>query len=685
MKNKYIIALLILMTAGTSVFAQSDLKAANRFYENYDYFFAIESYNKYIENHGKDAVTQEIARRLADSYRLTGNSREAEAWYARSLALPGPENTSIFYYAEALKSNGKYKEAKTQYELYSTKATAQEQPKLRVLIKGCEKSIDWVAHPQPVLWRNERQLNTPAAEFSPVITAGLMTFTSDRLVDKNGIAVSKKDEEPGKEVYGWTGNSYLKLYTAGIINDSSFNAANALNEEINTRYHNGTSTYSPDGNTIFFTRTKMVRKNATGNADPTSWGEKDAEPNDYVNRLEIYYATKQDGDWKDVTAFPYNNLNQYSVGHPAMSPDGKYLYYVSDMLGGYGETDIYYSEKLGDTSWGKPVNLGPEVNTAGKEGFPSFDKSGMLYFASTGQVGMGGYDLFSAHGAAAEWKYVTNLKHPVNSPKDDIGIVFDETGMKGYLASNREGGSGSDDIYGFRYTSKDPTFLILKGLAVELVSAALKLETPLDSVLVLVSNQEDTTRRIVYSNKKGEFITDLRYGDRYEIKGFKDGFFTKTANIKAYKTGKSDTITVKLVFEKICIDKPYLLENLDMGDDFEAQNIYYDLDKAVIRPDAARVLDQLVQILIDNPTIQIELSSHTDARHSHDYNQRLSQRRAESAVRYIVSRGIAKDRITAKGYGETRLVNKCRDGVQCTEEMHQQNRRTEFTVTGFIK
>ena len=410
------------------------------------------------------------------------------------------------------------------------------------------------------------------------------------------------------------------------------------------------------------------------NADPTSWYDYSSFK-DYTNRWEIYSARYNNGKWQDLKAFAYNNPDKYSVGHPALSIDGNILYFASDMPGGYGGTDIYFSIKQKDGSWSVPKNAGSKINTAGKEAFPTIDKEGTLYFSSDGLPGMGGFDIFSSTGSKDEWSDPVNLKYPMNSPKDDFYVYFTETGKSGYFSSNRDGGKGEDDIYYFSPTPRPipevPKTLVIAGIVKE------KNEDNSTSILkganIKIDDMTSNALVSLVSNEQGKFYSKADCGDAYEIIASKDEYFTKSKSIKATCTTLHDTVFVELILDKIIINKPIVLKN-----------IYYDFDKWNIRSDAAFELDKLVTILNDNPQIKIELGSHTDCRGSNEYNQVLSQKRAESAVAYIISKGIDVGRITARGYGESVPVNKCVDGVSCTEDEYQLNRRTEFKVTGYI-
>jgi outer membrane protein OmpA-like peptidoglycan-associated protein len=298
-----------------------------------------------------------------------------------------------------------------------------------------------------------------------------------------------------------------------------------------------------------------------------------------------------------------------------------------------------------------------------------------LFFSSNGHPGMGGLDLFEATGSKNNWTNPQNLKYPINSPRDDFAIIFKEPGTMGYFASNRNEGVGSDDIYSFEYSPPpppEPTELILAVKTMEKLDDGTLVNLP--GINVHYHFNESTEEISVPEISPGVYHTKIKCDETYMVHGTNPDFFANSQEITTKCETMNDTVFVEFVFDRIVIDKPIVIEN-----------IYYDYDKWNIRPDAAVELDNIVELLTDNPHIIIELGSHTDSRGSKRYNENLSQKRAESAVQYIVSNGISQERITAKGYGEYQLVNHCSDGVKCSEEEHQMNRRTEFRVIGLNK
>jgi len=649
---KNVIKLLVLSAAlvffSNSIFAQKQLQLAKDLMAKSEYSEAIKVYKDVVKT--PSAGIQE-KRDLAACYLMTGNTLAAEEWLADVADNPDHTAQDLLHYADVLKSNGKYGDAIKQYEEYG-KMLPAESSKVMEWVNACRKSQEWIADPAYTDVINADAINSENSDFGLIPYENGYVLTSDRRLKGKSYGAS--------DIYGWTGNPYLKIIQ---YKDKDLGTTPRELENVNNNYHNGPAVYDKNSGTLYFTRTKMVKMiKKPMNCDPTSWYD-NSKAKDYVNRLELYYATKEDGKYQQPVSFQYSNPQSHSVGHPALSPNGKIMYFVSDMAGGMGGTDIYYCDKFTDGTWGTPKNAGKNINTTGNEVFPYVASDGTLYFSSDGWPGMGGLDLFSAKGSKDSWATPENMKYPFNSPKDDFCMVYTGEGT-GYLSSNRDGGKGQDDIYKF-IPSPPKTFIFTVTAKEKTDSVNLGM---LKNAMVQVVG--DSGECPVLYEKNGVYYFQADCGKEYKVKGSRDGYFTAEKVITTNCLTRNDTVPVELVLDKIVINKPIVLNN-----------IYYDYDKWDIRPDAAFELDKLVKILMENPKISIELGSHTDSRGKEKYNLDLSQKRAESAVNYIISKGIAQTRIKAKGYGETVPVNKCIDGVTCTEEEFQMNRRTEFKVT----
>lgn len=614
---------------------------ADELYSRYEYANAVKLYAKLVDI--RKPRLQDLER-LADSYWKMNDYESAENWYARIVQQTDSSPENRLRYGEILKMNGKYAEAKKQLETYATQTG--NAPFVATQIAGCDSALNWMAFPTRHRLQNEMAVNTINSEFS-VFPAGDQVYYAGEPADKLS-----------GNTYGWTGNAFLRVYTAPLSSQGTLGTPSFADTGINgDKYHVGPVVAGANGNTLYVTRTYTGKE---------SERQKVARHTYRTQTLELYIYHKENGEWI-AEPFAYNNVKEYSVGHAALSTDGNLLYFVSDMPGGQGGTDIWYSERQVDGKWGTPVNAGPEINSRGDELFPGVGPDGTLYYSSDGFPGMGGLDIFRSVGSKSQWSKPENLKYPVNSASDDFAYLVygeDETGFRGFLASDRKGGRGGDDIYSFSF-DKPKIIIILKGTTSDKATGE---RLPAATVTLYDGEREIVAKQ--QSGVEGTFEFALDPNRDYTVLGQKEGYHADSAKVSTQGITQSDTLEVALLLEPI----------FRVGQTFELKNIYYDFDKYNIRSDAAVILDELVRTLRDNPTLKIELSSHTDSRGSHAYNETLSQRRAQSAVDYLVSRGIARDRMVAKGYGEARLVNRCADGVACSAAEHQANRRTEVTV-----
>jgi len=616
---------------------------AQQLYDRYEYANAAGLFERLVDRKNPRVSDME---RLAESYYYLNSYDLAENWYARVVQSGEFSEVSLWNYAEVLKQNGKYREAREQYQRYTEKYGASDRASLAMA--GADSAVRWMAEPTSHKLRNERAVNTDLGQFSVFPRGSEVLYAGEP-----STILGKRS--------GMTGQAYLRVYSAernaadGALGnpsllDGSFNSSN---------FHIGPIVADASGETLYVTRTYPGKDTEKHRENGRKYRRHNLE-------LKIY---RKDGNGWTESDFPYNNVKEYSLGHAALSADGRTLYYASDMPGGQGGVDIWYSELGADGSWGQPRNAGQAVNSAGDEMFPTVAGE-YLYYSSDGFPGMGGLDIFRAKGERSSFSGRENLRFPVNSAADDFSFVLveeSEEALQGYLSSNRPGGAGGDDIYSFSLR-KPKILIVLEGLTVNRKTDEL---IPDASVTLYSAGRQIVGR--VRSDGKAAFRFDLDRNTPYRVLAEKQGFHADSANIAAVNPTKDTTIRVTLRLEPV----------FKVGDRFVLENIYYDFDRHNIRKDASEVLDQLVRTMRDNPTLKIELSSHTDSRGTHRYNEGLSQRRAQAAVDYIVSRGIARERLVAKGYGETRLVNRCKDGVPCTVEEHQANRRTEVEVLAF--
>lgn len=625
--------LLWILTAGLflSGCAGSYYLSGTRFYDQMAYSKAIPKLEKALSMKN----FPDGKHKLADAYRRMNNSVEAEKWYKEVVGLPDARPEEVLYYAQSMMQNGKYAEAKEMLKQYTAKTPGNSAAV--TLLNSCD-SVGALKKDSANYIVELLSINS-GSSMAPVYYNNGLVFTSDRT--------------GSKKVYDWTGRPFLKLYYSKDNGNGNFQTPEMLKGPVNGIYHDGPATFSPDGHTMYFTRNSYINKKV----------EKSSAQ---VVLLKICQAQRNDKDeWTDVKELPFNGKD-FSCGHPSMSSDGKTLYFISDMPGGLGGTDIWMVKKDGD-NWSAPVNLGSEVNTPLNEMFPNINGDSALFFSSEGHYTLGGLDVFQSNLKDGKWSQAKNLGYPINTSKDDFGYILDKKGESGYLTSNRNSSDGSIDNL-FRFTKPEPKFN-LNGIVVDK-----KTQEPIGGAEVTLLNKKTGKKESATAGKDGKFHFTISGNTDYAVTAEKQGYFSDTKEVSTIGKQPGEDLFVKLELQKLEIDKPIVLKN-----------IYYDFDKANIRPDAAIELDKLVKVLKDNPTIKIELSSHTDCRGTDAYNQRLSKRRAESAVKYIIERGIDKDRITAKGYGETTPVVKCDPCEKCNEEEHQLNRRTEFKVVGYTE
>ncbi len=541
----------------------------------YNYSHAIILLEKAFSK-GDPATRLEAAQLLAECYRRQNNMAKARDWYEEVIDKGSNDSMNWYYLACCQRYCGAYASAKIAFLKYDSLAPAGGKGKINAAF--CDSALAWQKRKPGFAIRNAEELNTPQSDFAAVFAGGTIFFASDRTSSK------------GEQVYGWTGNAYLKLYTADILKgDSSITRFGKPAEGprvFNQSFHDGPLCFNRAMDEVFINRT--IELNDRGRHDTALV---------HTHLIKIFHAVKHEGKWNKPEPFFLNNGN-YSVGHPALSPDGNTLYFVSDNEGGCGGTDIWSCTRNANR-WSEPVNLGKTINTPGNEMFPFVDLNGDLYFASDGHPGFGGLDIFVAKKSGSGWEAPVNLGQPVNSPSDDFAFAFMPGQSQGTFSSNRPGGLGNDDIYCFVVKPPEPKPAPPPPVAAELP---------------------------------------------------------------------------KPVPPCLAVGKTYRIEN-----------IYYDFDKWNIRKDAEHSLDSLISILKEYP-VSVEIGSHTDCRGSVEYNETLSQKRAESVVNYLIKQGIDPSRLTARGYGKSRLINHCNcdANVICTEAEHQANRRTEFTITGII-
>lgn len=565
--------------------------------------------------------------RAAEAARLQGNMQRAAQWFASADSMTSLAGTDALHCGQVLMELGKRDKAAEFF--------------MRMLVDNPE---DGTAQDLYASCLGYRSFYKDTARFvvNELVLPGMRNvFSAARY--KKGLVVVGEQDAPVRNANPWNGLSYLDLYYCEKRTMVTWLNAQPLPGKVNGHWHEGPVAFSADGRTMYFTRSHYT-------------GHKLGKDDGDVSHLMMFRATLDDaGEWGDIRAFAYNG-DTFSTGHPALSADGRTLYFASDRPGGLGGTDIWKSEDNG-TGWSEPKNLGPAVNTPGNELFPTVNGH-TLYFASTAHFNLGGLDIFSTRAEGDIWTAPENMGYPLNTVHDDFSFVMDTVSNSGYLSSDR---TGNDRIHAF--IIRDRIFM-LEGEVTDSSGGFLP------NVEANIENIETLEEKTVLTGPDGIFRFRLEPESTYDVTVHRDGYLNERRRISTKGLAVSDTLEADFKLRTIMVNKPIAIEN-----------IYFDYDKWDIRPDAAVELDKLLAIIKENPDLSFELGSHTDARGGDLYNLVLSDGRANSTVDYLVRHGADPMRITAKGYGEERLVNHCKNGVVCSEEAHQANRRTEFTIT----
>ena len=633
MKTK--IFLFIFALSCSYTFAQR--KLADKFFENFSYIKASELYEEAVK---KGDSSEHVLTRLGDCYYNNSKTKEAALWYGA--ALQKYEDVSpeyIYKYIQTQRSLDNYVEANKWLakfrDIQSDDSRGKEYNKNNLdIIMELEDNEDDV-----IVEVENLAINTENSDFGTFISDSILYFASARKTD-----VKKK--------YGWNDEPFLDIYQVSVkMTDGKreFGTTELITaDKVNTDLHEALVTITNDGKTMYFTRDNVTKGNRA-NYDKKG-----------TTHMKIYRASLIDGKWQDIVELPFND-NSFSNYQAALSADNKKLYFVSDREGGFGQMDIYEVDILENNTYSSPRNLGDRINTEGREQFPFVSKDSTLYFSSDGYLGLGLLDIYKSNIIKDEAAEPVNLGTPYNSGYDDFAYFNNGDKIFGYFSSNRNGGQGSDDIYGFKaekckqsivgIARDKKTNKILSGVEVKLINKVGK-------IVATMTTAED-----------GAFKFDADCDKTYTVLGSRED----------YKDDKVEVTTDK-TNEKVTNADLYLQPLID-NDQIVINPIFFDFDKSNIRTDAEYELENIVDVMREHPEMVIKIESHTDSRGSDRYNLKLSDRRAKSTRDYLISRGIKPERIeSAIGYGETQLLNNCSNGVKCTEEEHQLNRRSYFYI-----
>lgn len=751
MRRYLLIAAVLLLAFPHGLDAQSSkLKKAAKYMDLLQYSKAIDIYKEILEK--EENATALI--NLAEAYRRSNDFINAEIWYEKVVQLEQVEPVQLFYYGLMLQRNSKCHMAEQWFKSFlKYRPYDQRRPYLE---QACTYQEELMTKINGIIDVRLPMFNSSKNDLGPAFYGNGIVFASTRQGD-----VDDWDENGG----------FLDLYymDAQVVKGEEglhfvYGTSEPFSNKINSKRHEAIVTFNKAQNQIFFTRNRKVKR---------------SKREDGIVTLEIMSAVRlEDGKWTEMEPLPFNS-DDYSVAHPSLTPDGKRLFFSSDMPGGFGGKDLYVSF-YEDGRWGPPVNLGPKINTEADELYPYYEASGILYFASDGHFGLGGQDIYKTEDKGlGKWGEPENLGYPINTIADDFGIILAEGGNYGFFTSNRVGGIGQDDIYSFvrndvylqllvadqsdgqilagaqvnndcfnnikstdqegrlrfnmrinecctiladieGYESKEMEICTKDVRPGDTMQISLMLEktvklrvsgiifdqitgVPLSGAVVRLMSGNCKEGDPLVTDSGGRYQFALNDGCCYQLRAEKGNFFAKTVKEEICLTGDSPTVFTSNIglqpfvrtTEVVGADQPmtaydHVESNFKVShqakadDDFISYelNIYYDFGRTSIRQDAVGELYKLYTLLEDNPDLVLEISSHTDSRGDSDFNANLSQRRANKVVAWLIAQGIGKDRLIAKGYGEGKLMNACADGVDCTEEEHQQNRRTEFRVVG---
>lgn len=717
---------LMAMDARAQGGADGRVHAGDQWFKQMAYAMAIPEYKAAAD---MGAVNEHVSKRLAECYRRTGDTENAEHWYAQAVKFLNREPADIYHYAQVLKSNGKYEAAQEQMDRYLQLVRPEGEPRRSNIIDYAKKfglGMDRFTV-------RAVGINTPDIEMAAAWAGSRQVIFSSSRNRTTGV----------HRVAAWDGQPFLDLFIAERGPNGDLSDARELPGDVNSKLHEGPLTVASDQRQLWFTRNNRQRSQSG------------------VNRLSILHATLMGDEWRTDRGFTLNN-SEISVAHPALSPDGAWMVFTSDMPGGNGGTDLYRCKREGD-QWGEPENLGPEVNTPGNEAYAFVAADGTLWFASDGHPGLGGMDVYAApRDADGRWSVVINAEAPVNSPSDDFGFILDTDGKTGYFTSDRPGGKGRDDIYAFEMNRPLEQRYLCTGFVIDDEN-----ESPLIDVEVKLFDANGQLLGSTFTDAKGTYTFAVEKDREYQVSatmkgrfegrqflntslqdqeqiivrdlhllpdagvylrgvvrpkgnaGYISGMTVSVVNLASFftetkSTGEGgdfnfrltpneeyevlfelpgwfsmsvpvSTVGVKQGVVDLNTAHELEFEPMRVGHALQLSRIRWSQAGATLDPAAKAELDALADLMQLNAAVSFEIGVHSDARGDEDLALALTRQRAEAIMAYLKARGVPLARMTAKGYGATRPVNQCVPGVQCTEEQHAQNRRNEITITSIAQ
>ncbi len=638
------VCLLVLMNHNAQ--AQVGLSRGDKNYDKLAYIDAIKIYENIAK---RGHVNTSILKNLGNANYFNAQYAQANKWYSQLFTdFSNDEIESEYYYryAQTLKNVGNEAEAKVYLKKFATKNNESNRAKIIQADKDYQAEITRNSGRYDI---QDAKINTSYADYGSSFYNNQVLFTTSR--DTSNFT---------KRVHTWTDHAFTNIYVADVQEDGTLAKAKKFSRQITTKFNESTPVITKDGQTMYFTRNNYDGVRRMDSKKTTL--------------LKIYRAVLKNDKWSDIVELPFNS-NQFSTAHPVLNAAEDMMYFVSDRPGGFGQSDIW---RIAITSngFGTPENLGASINTDGRESFPFVSSDDELYFATDGRPGMGGLDVYATKiKSDGSFSDVQNIGAAVNSSADDFGYIINKTTKRGFFSSNRAEGIGNDDIYAF-VENRALVLECVQNLKVTVVDAKTR---NIISNATLNLYQMDYTDKAKTSkmDSNSQYLFDTAYncGTSYRVKAEAPEYTVKEEVVSLPNETGVTEITIVLERTKIPLKK---------GDDlFKVLNlnpIYFDLDKHNIRPDAAMELAKVLAVMEEYPEMKVDVRSHTDSRASHKYNDDLSERRAKSTAAWLIKNGINSSRLTWKGYGERQLTNQCADGVKCTEEEHQANRRSEFII-----
>ena len=637
---KFIFIIVLSLTFSFGYSQKRKVRQATKEYDNYAYLRTSEILLD-VANNGYRSV--DLLQKLGNSFYFNNKMEDAAKWYGELMAMNEPVDAEYYFrYAQALKSVENY----TESDKWMKKFHEANKSDLRG--RAFASRVDYLSKIEAASRDFEVKnldINSDKSDFGTIQYKNQIIFASTR---------------GGGKKYQWNEQPFLDLFSAVKQEDGSYNNVKEFGGDINTKYHESTVSFTPDDKAMYFTRNNYFEG-------------KYKKGEDGVNRLKIYKANKGDYDkWENIESIPFNSDN-YSVAHPSVNIKGTKLYFASDMPGTLGSSDIFVVDINDDGTLGEPINLGASVNTEGHETFPFINEVGDLYFSSNGFAGLGGLDVFVIRDFENRLEKgqpltLENVGKPINSSKDDFAYYENLTTEEGFFTSNRDGGKGDDDIYTFKFPE---CVQVVEGIVKDKDTQEI---IPRATVTLFDGEGKQIDKVIVGDD--AAFLFDVECDKEYLIRVEKE---TYSSDEKRFTTpNKKQELKLEINLEQ---DEQEIKPGDDLAKTLDIPIIYFDFDKSNIRPDAEVELQKVIAVLNKYPSMKIDVRSHTDSRATTQYNDALSKRRNKSTIDYIVKKGnISKDRLTGQGYGESQLVNKCSDGVDCTEAEHQLNRRSEFII-----